>query len=377
MGWPLLVLLTCCVYCVLRCCRKGATESTLSVYMDPSVYGYTGGSTAVLRSKWFDPADSAFEQQNKTFMQDKGFCRCNFPYLGVPPNCIYSCGPARYRVAAEGCLDDECCFDCPEGVACELQDNELQSIVIAPGYWRVSNRSLDVRPCVGSRDSCVGGPVAGEFGIGYCKQNHRGPYCSLCIADFYREDDACKSCDDASPSAGLYALIVLAVMCAALAVLYKQSAACRALAGKLNTRSMIVKLKLAVTFFQIVLLLPVVFLVAYPTEYVNFLSVFEALNINIVEVFKLGCVPSWDFHSSVVFMCALPLCVVGLFGLIGFGASTLIADRKRRSALYGQLVSWSLLLLYCIYPSLTYFIFQVFQVSGLCTALTTPHWYGF
>jgi hypothetical protein len=197
-----------------------------------------------------------------------------------------------------------------------LQDNRKESMKIAPapGYWRVSNTSLDIRPCVNNPEACEGGAVAVELGIHYCKLHHRGPCCSLCIEGYYPDGKSCTSCDDMSPSGGgLYALLVLAVLVIALFVLYIKSN--RELASKLNSRSMIVKAKLTITFFQVVLLLPVVYLVAYPTSYIQFLSIFEALNINVVEIFQLGCVPSWDFHSSVVLVCMLPLCIDLLFAL--------------------------------------------------------------
>jgi hypothetical protein len=258
-------------------------------------------------------------------------------------------------------VDEECCFDCPPGTDCDVRDNTIQSMKIAPGHWRVSNISLDIRPCVNNPEACEGGDVAGELGIHYCKLHHRGPYCSLCVEDYYPEGDVCKSCDDVSPAGGLYALLVLAVLIVALFVLYKKSNRFRKFVGKLNSRSMIVKAKLIITFFQVVLLLPVVFLVSYPTSYIQFLSVFEALNINVVEIFQLGCVPSWDFHASVIFVCMLPLCIGMLFAAGAMSVSHCVPNRKRRTKLYGHIVYWFLMLLYCVYPSLTYFVFQVFQ----------------
>jgi hypothetical protein len=223
-------------------------------------------------------------------------------------------------------------------------------MAITPGHWRVSNSSLDIRPCIGNPEACEGGAVAGELGVHYCKLHHRGPYCSLCVEDYYPEGDLCKSCDDVSPSGGLYALL-----------LYKNNALFRKFVGKLNSRSMIVKAKLMITFFQVVLLLPVVFLVEYPTSYIQFLSIFEALNINVVEIFQLGCVPSWDFHASVVFVCMLPLCIGVLFAVAAMWVTCFVPNRKRKTKLHGHIVYWFLMLLYCVYPSLTYFVFQVFQ----------------
>jgi hypothetical protein len=112
---------------------------------------------------------------------------------------------------------------------------------ISPGYWRVSNTSLDIRPCVNNPEACEGGTAAGELGIHYCKLHHRGPYCSLCVKGYYPDDDACRSCDDVSPAGSVYALLVLGALAIALLVLHKKSTRFRELASKLKSRSMIVK----------------------------------------------------------------------------------------------------------------------------------------
>ena len=149
------------------------------------------------------------------------------------------------------------------------------------------------------------------------------------------------------------------------------------------------KAKLAVTFFQVVLLLPVrrfqaqrsfqmytiinfclplsihlepkvVYHVRYPTAYITFLKVFEIVNVNVVELFQLGCISSsWNFYSSVVFSCTLPLYIGLLFAIGAIAVSQFVPEHKRRSMRYGQLVRWFLMLLYCIYPSVAYFVFQV------------------
>jgi hypothetical protein len=234
--------------------------------------GYTGGSTAELRSRWFDETTDEFAEckcaknpalvalslplprspvcvlimpfvfaDKKVFLQDEGFCRCTSPFVGVPPDCGYTCGPARYRSRAGGCMDEECCVDCPPGTDCDLQDNTKETMKIAPGHWRVSNSSIDIRPCLHNPEACEGGAVAGELGIHYCKLHHRGPYCSLCVEDYYPEGDSCKSCDDVSPSGGIYALLVLAVLVIGLFAFYKKSTRFRQLTSKLNSHSMIVK----------------------------------------------------------------------------------------------------------------------------------------
>ena len=93
-----------------------------------------------------------------------------------------------------------------------------------------------------------------------------------------------------------------------------------------------------------------------PQKYLDFLAIFEALNVNVVDVFKLGCVPDWNFHSSVVFICMLPVALGAIFAVAALYISHFIAKRKLRARRYGQLVYWFLMLLYLLYPSMTYFM---------------------
>jgi hypothetical protein len=80
-------------------------------------------------------------------------------------------------------VDEDCCYDCPSGTECDLQDNTLESIKIAPEHWRVDKVSTDIRFCSNSREACEGGTIADKFrtnssslklGSGYCKANHYG-----------------------------------------------------------------------------------------------------------------------------------------------------------------------------------------------------------
>jgi hypothetical protein len=136
----------------------------------------------------------------------------------------------------------------------------------------------------------------------------------------------------------------------------------RQLKLKLQTRCMFVKLKQMATFFQIVLLLPNVYLVPYPTSYVMFLKIFAFVNINVVQLFSLGCIDGWDFHIAFVFICAFPACVyvvlaVGavLFSLIS------VHNAEQRLRTGQQAFALFLLFLWCFFPFICNRVFQMFS----------------
>jgi hypothetical protein len=97
-----------------------------------------------------------------------------------------------------------------------------------------------------------------------------------------------------------------------------------------------------------VLLLPSVYIVPYPTKYITFLSVFSFVNINIVQVFSLGCIDGWDFHTGFMFAVALPVCI-GILLAICAGAHNAISgcDLEGRMRIWRKAFGVFLLFLWC------------------------------
>ena len=74
--------------------------------------------------------------------------------------------------------------------------------------------------------------------------HHVGPYCSGCAEGYVMVDGRCESCDTISgTNRSMTVVIVGLVVFAAFLLAYKQSDRARGVIGKLNTRSMITKLK--------------------------------------------------------------------------------------------------------------------------------------
>jgi hypothetical protein len=139
------------------------------VNIDPEFYEYTGGSTPELRMKWFDPALDSYRNYETTFGGSDGFCKCDLPYSGTPPNCVYLCGVSNFAKSPG------LCEQCSLGVDCSSNRQELQTLQLQPNYWRISSNSTGVYRCI-TDGACVGGQIAGMHGAGYCAENHEAVY---------------------------------------------------------------------------------------------------------------------------------------------------------------------------------------------------------
>jgi hypothetical protein len=254
----------------------------------PAVYGYSGGSTSAKRQKWIGTGDTekysdGFKHRwckNTTDDDHIGFCTCNSPYTGTPPNCTYACGKERISVAE---ISDERgesqCRACLPGTTCNNLINSMSTLHLKPGFWRLAWESHDVKKCPRS-ELCLGGGNADD----YCAENHRGPYCMGCDPEFFMQGGKCIACSEASAqSPASIALMVAAVLFVVVLVLFRLSAVFRKAIGRIPWRSVVVKSKIIVIFFQIALMIPQAFAIPFPSVYLGLLDVFQFMNINVIE----------------------------------------------------------------------------------------------
>ena len=121
------------------------------------------------------------------------------------------CTSGYYRPA-----DGGKCRPCPIGTDCNaVTGTTAQTLPVRRGYYRLTERSSDVRrcpdagagcaatECADSTSACLGGDNAEEL----CRPGLTGPFCMLCHNDtatsrmFYQAADKlnaarCRSCDD-------------------------------------------------------------------------------------------------------------------------------------------------------------------------------------
>jgi hypothetical protein len=99
------------------------------------------------------------------------------------------------------------------------------------------------------------------------------------------QDGRCIDCDEIQGNSKGLLFAVVAVLLVALAYFsYNHVPRFNVFVRKLQTRSMLVKFKQMAAFFQIVLLLPSVYIVPYPTDYITFLTIFSFVNVNVSGV---------------------------------------------------------------------------------------------
>ena len=195
--------------------------------------------------KWFDETDSKYEMYKERFGGSTGFCRCDSPWQGTPPNCKYSCGLGLYRDVNASTID-KYCKECPHGTSCDDPLTTIEEMKLDQNYWRIASTSLQVKSCPPNTDWCAGGSVAGEQGNGYCITNHRGPYCSQCQDGFVMLDGRCVDCDSLTTNNSLVVVLVGSSIFLILILVYKKSSPARKFVAQLNTRSMIVKVRVRV-----------------------------------------------------------------------------------------------------------------------------------
>ena len=92
------------------------------------------------------------------------------------------------------------CRLCPQGAECLVYANTSQ-LQLKQGFWRTSKSSDNVLAC---RYEELCEPNDG------CLEGHRGPYCRLCIANYFKSvGEACVGCVAGATSWALVFVVVL------------------------------------------------------------------------------------------------------------------------------------------------------------------------
>ena len=225
---------------------------------------------------------------------------CPYPLASGTGSVTCSVCKAKFYLKASVDPDDvfksptEYCWTCPSDAVCPV-GTTLETLVLPPGHWRASPNSTILYPCrnFGGGDSsgevrCAGGALAGTNGDGYCAPEFTGPECQLCADEnqYLVNGDNCVDC----PARGrkfLGPLLLWLGFCVAVGVaayLYKkQSWRERRYIGpplRLTDRmvalhsllGMQAKLKLLLSFYQVVTVIPSIYGVTLPQRYTNWLD---------------------------------------------------------------------------------------------------------
>lgn len=101
---------------------------------------------------------------------------------------------------------------------CLSKGLSMENLPLKPGYWRHSNKTLDIKRCVRSVEGvtpCIGGIKGDYIGSSLCVAGTTGPLCQQCTMDGKYFDKAlavCLKCPDAPARIGILFAITLGVL---------------------------------------------------------------------------------------------------------------------------------------------------------------------
>ena len=124
------------------------------------------------------------------------------------------CDVTFYNVASLGEVPD--CQPCTAGTACTEPGARLETLPLAPGYYRVTAASKDLRKCPGVHSGCRGGNSTEA----QCDEGLTGVFCATCAnqSGWYYDASGspavCKECY----SAGRTAIVLFSIIATVLAI---------------------------------------------------------------------------------------------------------------------------------------------------------------
>ena len=243
-------------------------------------------------------------------------------------------GPGAISTYACVCIEqyyrrsvDAPCAPCPPHASCNGLNHTSATLVALPGHWRPGRHSNDIRKCPYA-DVCAGGVATAmrydRHDSSTCTPDRgvTGAFCQLCATPHTHYFDAhnarCLGCDEVAshvPALLLATAIVLTAL--SLCSLY------RARHGRLGSSTSLVrrldvyaarlsfrpKLRIALSFYQVVTQIPRVYALRIPAALEQLLAVFAGLNIDIFgQVSLLHCTLGLrDLPSQLLFITLAPL----------------------------------------------------------------------
>ena len=248
---------------------------------------------------------------------------------------------STFDLSCEPCLNGA---TCPWGVT-------LRGVQTKPNYWRLTPESDDVLECLTDYDNQVDNqdtPCLGGSGAA-CLPGHTGPKCRVCVEELHYVGDGnvCTKC----PSGTVPALVGGAVLVITITLLYLVALLLNCPPESLKTASQRLrrliaavqslgpaKLKAALTFFQIVMSLPVSFdLAPLDIEFVKVLNVFAWLEFDWSEaVYPTGCIVG-GFFNRLILVALAPFLLILAVPMVLCILSLLTSLCARKSASGGKM----------------------------------------
>ena len=219
------------------------------------------------------------------------------------------------------------CVECGEkgalnGADCPLVGTTVDTITLKFGYWRTSASSDDIRKCR-QPEFCVGGDDSED----YCEIGHTGPYCAVCLANYYPSVlGNCSECQDGTTQGylmvgGIGLSIILII--AAVVKMKPHKRISETSYKRLKNLA-----KILFVFLQILCSVPVLFGVLFPNPFRNFLNVLGIPALTLPVATVMGCLFVSDYYMQLLVATLFPLAVNALVFLVYVA---IVALRMRRA----------------------------------------------
>lgn len=240
---------------------------------------------------------------------------------------------------------------------------ELASMLIKAGYWRQGSETNTIFRCP-NMEKCLGGRDFSQYGM--CADGHQGVLCQVCRTGHTFSGAACYPCSSRSKSFLVWACSLAACGAAGVAFYYwyfreMTEEDLRRIETLSNITSLDMladiavelkcllerKLKVVVSFYQVVTVIPVAYPVDFDVSFQYIIGYFNFVNLQINEILPVTCLAELDYYSRYLLKAFGPLGLTALF-YASYNMTDLISLEKRRF-----LFKLYLLFLFAIYPAMT------------------------
>jgi predicted outer membrane repeat protein len=240
----------------------------------------------------------------------------------------FRCGLGTYSFF----VTDSACSLCPENAYCP-GGNQMD---VDSGYWRLSQTSTEILQCP-LPSSCLGG--ANTSSTSQCESGHQGPLCDVCDQGYTM--NSAGSCVKCTTSGRLTTLILAPILILLFLIFVYATMKYRRfihdfaiyvtafLNDKVKAfklRTVRVKFKILIAFYQIAAQIGPAMSINYPSSYTKYLSVFYFLNFNILGFSEIQCIYDPSFYQTLLFTTLSPYLLVLIVSFL-ICARAIIAKR--------------------------------------------------
>lgn len=293
------------------------------------------------------------------------------------------------------------CEACPAGAtSCAEIGSTLASLELTPGHWRLSESTADIRDCTGGMrvgpdvrtgtgtgtaagnttriiTTCRGGSDSSD----YCAAGLAGPLCRVCAEPDHFLDVARAACERC-PATGVAALWLPALIGLLLLLLpllwmlreylveavglWWSSSLClvsvQQSTALVRSLGLVAIAKLLVAYFQVVAVLPEVYAVTLPPEYLEAMESLKWISLDWLSLVHVSCLG--DFQDRLQISAFLPLALLAL--VFACGVLVTLANERacslaavRRGLLTG--LPPTLVICFALVPSVSSRLFSAFS----------------